>query len=102
MVSARVVDLLEVVHVHQQERDRTSVPVRARQLEPQMLHEIAAIRQLRQRISQRQLPCFLERNGVVDDEPHLRCEMVEEALVVVPRTAVGSDQGERAQQPAVD
>ena len=90
VVAVGVVDLLEVVEVHDEQRDLGLEAVGARELARQVHEHEARVRQRRQRIGQRVFLRLLEDDRVVDDGGGLLGDAIEEAAVIV-----GVDRGGR-------
>ena len=66
-VAERVVDELEVVEVHEQQRDRALAPPRARDRRPHARLELRAVRQPGQRVEEREPPQLLLGPHAVGD-----------------------------------
>ena len=83
VVAVVVVDLLEVVEVHDHQRDLRLQPLGARQLARQVHEEVARVRQAGQRIGQRVLLRLLEEHRVLDDGAGLLRDAVEQPAMIV-------------------
>jgi hypothetical protein len=83
VVAVVVVDLLEVVEVHDEQRDLGLQAFRARQLARQVHEHEARVRQAGQRIGQRIFLRLLEHDRVVDHGGGLFADAIEQAPVIV-------------------
>jgi hypothetical protein len=103
VVAVGVVDVLEVVEVHDEQRHLGLQAFGARQLPCQVHEHEARVRQLRQRVGQRIVLGLLEHHRVVDDRGGLLGDAVEQPAVVVGVDRhLGVVHGDCADEPLVE
>ena len=84
MVAVAVVDLLEVIEIHDHQRQLGLEPLGTRELAREMHEQEARVRKPGQRIGQRVFLRLLEQHRVVDDGRGLLGDAIEETAVIVP------------------
>ena len=103
VVAVGVVDVLEVVEVHHEQRHLGLQPLGARQLARQVHEHEPRVRQAGQRIGQRIFLRLLEHDRVVDDRGGLLGDAVEQPAVIVGvDRRLGVVDGDRADEPLVE
>ena len=88
-MSVRVIDLLEVVEVDHEKRDRVVVAPRPLHLLQELLGEGAPVGQLRQLVRERVLLLGLEQLRVADGDRSLRGDAVEEVGLILRQLPPG-------------
>ncbi len=83
MVAVRVVDVLEAVEVHHEQRDFRLQTLGAREFAREVHEHEARVRQARERVGERVFLRLLEHDRVVDDRGRLFGNAIEEAAMVV-------------------
>ena len=103
VVAVVVVDLLEVVEVHDHQRDLGLQALGARQLAGQVHEEEPRVRQAGERVRQRVFLRLLEQHRVVDDRRGLLRHAIEQpAVIVAVERGVGVVDRQRADEPLVE